>query len=93
LIPLSKRFNEETSDTRYQKADSDQKDNDGRTLSNGQAEYFKDSKVRDDNGNLLRVYHGTKQPEEFTVFDNSKSNGYNSNSSAHIGNRFTDSKK
>jgi hypothetical protein len=32
-----------------------------------QREFFKDSKVRDDNGNLLRMYHGTY--EEFTVFE------------------------
>ena len=35
-------------------------DNQGRTLSKQQQEYFKDSKVRDENGNLLEVYHGTK---------------------------------
>ena len=34
-------------------------DSDGRQLSEGQQEYFKDSKVRDENGNLLVVYHGT----------------------------------
>lgn len=56
-------------DIRYQKADSDQKDNEWRTLSNGQAEYFKDSKVRDKNGNLLKVYHGTNS--EYTVYDSS----------------------
>ena len=35
------------------------KDSSGRTLTKGQQEYFKDSKVRDENGNLLVVYHGT----------------------------------
>ena len=45
-------------------------DNQGRTLTKEQQEYFKDSKVRDENGNLLTVYHGTK--EEFTVFDKKK---------------------
>ena len=34
-------------------------DNQGRELSKGQIEYFKDSKVRDEKGNLLTVYHGT----------------------------------
>ena len=34
-------------------------DNKGRTLSKRQQEYFKDSKVIDENGNLLEVYHGT----------------------------------
>lgn len=43
------------------------KDNQGRTLSKEQQEYFKDSKVRDENGNLLEVYHGT-QNGGFTEF-------------------------
>ena len=34
-------------------------DSDGNTLSEQQKEFFKDSKVRDENGNLLVVYHGT----------------------------------
>ena len=34
-------------------------DNQGRTLTKQQQEYFKDSKVRDENGNLQVVYHGT----------------------------------
>jgi hypothetical protein len=34
-------------------------DNEGNKLSNAQREYFKDSKVRDDNGNLMIMYHGT----------------------------------
>ena len=43
-------------------------DNQGRTLSKQQQEYFKNSKVRDDNGNLLTVYHGTDRA--FTEFKN-----------------------
>ena len=43
-------------------------DSQGRTLSKEQQEYFKDSKVRDKNGNLMTVYHGTPNGE-FTVFD------------------------
>jgi hypothetical protein len=31
----------------------------GNVLSKGQQEFFKDSKVRDENGNLMVVYHGT----------------------------------
>lgn len=42
-------------------------DNKGRQLSQQQQEYFKDSKVRDGNGNLLTVYHGTNN--EFNVFE------------------------
>ena len=35
------------------------KDSEGRDLSVQQQQFFKDSKVRDDDGNLLEVYHGT----------------------------------
>ena len=50
------------------------KDNKGRTLTKEQQDYFKDSKVRDENGNLLEVYHGTES--DFTVF-NKDFIGYN----------------
>ncbi len=39
----------------------------GRQLSEGQREYFKDSKVRDENGALKPVYHGTNK--EFSRFE------------------------
>ena len=42
-------------------------DSQGNSLTQQQQEYFKDSKVRDENGNLLPVYHGS--PNEFFVFD------------------------
>lgn len=42
-------------------------DNKGRKLSEGQQEYFKDSKVRDENGSLKVMYHGTPSGN-FTVF-------------------------
>lgn len=45
-------------------------DSDGNKLTQQQAEYFKKSKVRDEDGNLLKVYHGTT--ENFTVFDKTK---------------------
>ena len=45
-------------------------DSTGRELSAEQREYFKDSKVRGEDGNLLVVYHGTDA--DFTVFDASK---------------------
>ena len=62
-IPQSEKFvNGENSQSR--------KDSAGRTLTDEQAEYFKDSKVRDENGNLLVVYHGTDA--DFTVFDRNK---------------------
>ena len=44
-------------------------DSAGRNLSEGQQEFFKDSKVRDGNGNLKVMYHGTPQGG-FTVFKN-----------------------
>ena len=47
------------------------RDSTGRELSKGQQEYFKDSVVRDENGNLLVMYQGAS--EDFTVFDRKKS--------------------
>ena len=82
-------YDENNDDIRYQKMDSDQKDNEWRTLSNGQAEYFKDSKVRDGNGNLLVIYHGTRG-WDFTVFKWWKTW---SNSLAKVWYWFTPSKK
>ena len=46
------------------------RDSEGNTLTEQQQKYFKDSKVRDEEGNLMVVYHGTT--EEFTVFDKTK---------------------
>lgn len=45
-------------------------DNKGRKLSKWQQEYFKDSKARDENGNLKVLYHGT--PNDFTKFSYDK---------------------
>ena len=66
----------------YKKADAPSEksysintDNQGRELSKQQQEFFKDSKVRDENGKLLEVYHGTEAnvgiPKEywFNTFD------------------------
>lgn len=47
-------------------------DSDGNKLSATQRKYFNDSKVVDNKGNLLVVYHGTKN-NDFNVFDISKS--------------------
>lgn len=58
-------------DIRYMKKPSKTvqiaKDNQGRILTRQQQEYFKNSKVRDDKGNLKTVYHGTDK--KFTVFN------------------------
>jgi len=43
-------------------------DSNGNRLSEEQIEFFKDSKIRDEDGNLLVVYHGTPN-QGFTVFD------------------------
>ena len=43
-------------------------DSDGKQLSEGQQEFFKDSKMRDENGNLMVMYHGS-QDAGFHVFD------------------------
>ena len=45
-------------------------DSQGRELTPEQLEFFKDSKVVDEDGNLLVVYHGTDA--DFTVFDRTK---------------------
>lgn len=43
-------------------------DSDGRSLTKAQQAYFKDSKVRDEDGRLIPVYHAT-YADDFTVFD------------------------
>jgi len=48
-------------------------DSDGNQLSKGQQDFFKDSVVRDENGNLKVMYHGTSKGG-FTVFDTFGSN-------------------
>ena len=55
-------------DTKYTVAH----DSEGNPLTAKQNDYFKDSKVRNENGNLLVVYHGTNN-NDFTVFDINKS--------------------
>ncbi len=62
VIPLSQRFNADNNDIRFSLTD-----NKGRELTEAQQERFKDSKVRDEDGNLLVVYHGTN--EDFNIFD------------------------
>jgi len=53
------------SDTRYYLEEA--QDSEGNELTKEQAEFFKDSNVRDEDGRLLVVYHGTEK--EFTVFN------------------------
>ena len=54
------------------------KDSDGNALTEAQAEFFKDSKIVDENGNLMPMYHGTKMGG-FTVFDGGKDYWYFTN--------------
>lgn len=56
------------SDIRY----SLKQDSQGNKLTEQQAEYFKNSQVRDENGRLKTVYHGS--PFQFTKFENKGSN-------------------
>lgn len=64
-------------------------DNQGRTLSKQQQEYFKNSKVRDDNGKLLTVYHGSSN--QFTIFDQNRAG--KSTKDASIGFWFTETRE
>ena len=75
-------------DIRYSLSESTT-DNKGRELSKAQQEFFKDSKVRDDNGNLKVLYHGSNS--EFTIFDINK--GGASSKEASVGFWFTESEK
>lgn len=51
---LLEMINSKITDTKYSLTD-----NQGRELTKEQQEYFKDSKIRDENGNLMQVYHMT----------------------------------
>lgn len=59
-------------------------------LSPQQQEFFKDSVVRDDNGELIPMYHGTRG--EFTIFGD-KSPSSSSNSHSGVGYWFTPSEE
>lgn len=57
-------------DARYSLTDTT--DSAGKKLSQEQVDFFKDSKVRDDDGHLKVMYHGTAYGGQFTVFDPDK---------------------
>lgn len=69
-------------------------DSEGKQLTKEQQEYFKDSKVRDEDGNLKVMYHGTSRGG-FTVFDTYKSKyglfgtGFYFTDSENIGESYT----
>ena len=83
IIPLSERFNTEKKDIRYSERDSA-----GNKLSKQQQEFFIDSVVRDKDGNLLVMYHGTSKGG-YTVFDTY----YGNHGLFGIGSYFTDNKE
>lgn len=60
---IDRKKSKMAADTQYMLSE----DNKGRKLSEGQREKFKDSKVKDDEGRLITVYHGS--PSEFNIFD------------------------
>lgn len=62
----------------------------GKLLSPEQEEFFKDSVIRDSEGNLMPMYHGTKG--DFTIFGHGKSNGTSNNNSS-VGFWFTPTEK
>lgn len=72
--PILSENSEKINSSDERKSKNIQMDSMGSTLSEAQAEYFRDSVVRDKNGNLMVVYHGTA--ENFTVFDITKSRSY-----------------
>lgn len=73
ILKKALNINDETELIKYSLSEDDQ----GRTLSVGQENYFADCKVRDSEGRLVELYHGTPNGG-FTIFDsNAKSNsGY-----------------
>lgn len=64
-----KASGKQTEGTTYSLSDSD-----GKQLTQEQAEYFKDSKIKDSDGNLLKVYHGS--PNKFTTFRQGTADGW-----------------
>ena len=63
-------------------------DSDGNKLSAGQKEFFKDSKVVDKDGNLLKVYHTTNN--DFTVFDKGRKGETTGDYNTYLGFFFAD---
>ena len=68
VIPLSERFNSDKGDIRYSR--ELELDSEGNALTQEQTDFFADSEVRNDDGELIPVYH--KTTESFTVFKRGK---------------------
>lgn len=73
-VPNEDRYSDEIITSDYESGNTQNsiraKDSNGKSLSENQQKFFADSKVRDEDGNLRVVYHGTDQ--NFSVFDMSK---------------------
>ena len=90
VIPLSERFNSQNNDVRYSLPDTDST---GRELSAGQQSYFAKSQARNENGNLVVVYHASPTAG-YEVFEGSKGKGnYRFSKYGEGITFFTDSKK
>ena len=63
-------------------------DSEGNKLTEKQSEYFADSKAVDRNGNLLKVYHTTKN--DFTVFDKTRKGEATEDANTYLGFFFSD---
>lgn len=77
MLPGNERFSTE-----------DETDSNGVVLSREQAEFFRDSQVRDEQGRLLEVYHGTPKGG-FTRFEVTDDIGYFFTSSATLANTYS----
>lgn len=78
MIPVSAEYKDELNSTfvRNRGIRFSLKDNQGRELTKEQQEFFKDSKIKDDKGNLLALHHGTKN--DFNVFEPSRGGEFGS---------------
>lgn len=71
---LAPKVAQPDADVKQNIRNSSRMDSTGRELSKGQVEYFANSEVRDEDGNLIPVYHSTY--DEFYTFDRSKLGGW-----------------
>lgn len=65
-MPLSDNIPQDTNNVNTKMSITPTTDSNGKTLSKQQQEYFKDSKVRDEDGNLKEVYHGSYNGNFYT---------------------------
>lgn len=60
IKPFNESFLTNLHNSTLEEKKSNKKDNKGNTLTDEQASFFKDSKIRDEEGNLLVCYHGSE---------------------------------